>query len=113
MLYTFSSAASADILMLEKSARQLIKLIGKDDTDHQGIVTLPQLADAIARLEAAIEEERARLAERDQDADEAADREAGRTGMQAPVNLAQRAWPLLDMLRTAQTEEVVVTWRAG
>ncbi|MDY0071653.1 MAG: DUF1840 domain-containing protein [Thauera sp.] len=113
MLYTFSSAASADVLMFEAPAKHLIKLMGKDSADRQGIVTVVQLPAAVQGLQAAIEEERARLAERNQEADEAADREAGRTGMQAPVNLAQRAWPLLDMLQTALKEEVVVTWKAG
>lgn len=112
MLYTFSSAASADVLMFEGPAQKLIGLIGKDSADHQGIVTVAQLPAAINALQRAIEEERARLAERNQTQDEAAEREAGRSGMTAPVNLAQRAWPLLDMLQTALRAEVVVTWQS-
>ena len=111
MLYTFKSAASADVLMLDEPAKRLISLIGKDAADPKGIVTVVQLPEAILRLRTAIEEDRARQAENaPTEADETADKEAGRTGMAAPVGLAQRAWPLLDMLETAHKEEVPVTW---
>jgi hypothetical protein len=113
MLYTFKSSASADVLMLGDSAKKLVAIMGKDPADTQGIVTAGQLPDAIARLRAAIEEDRARQAELERqrsEQDEAADREAGRTGMAAPVGLAQRAWPLLDMLETAHKEQVPVIW---
>ncbi|MCV2217204.1 DUF1840 domain-containing protein [Thauera sp. Sel9] len=113
MLYTFKSSASADVLMLGDSAKKLIAIMGKDAADSQGIVTVEQLPDAIVCLRTAIEEDRARQAELERqrtEQDVAADREAGRTGMAAPVGLAQRAWPLLDMLETAQKEAVPVTW---
>ena len=79
----------------------------------QGIVTAQQLPDAIARLKAAIEEDRARQAEQERrrtEADEAADKEAGNTGMAAPVGLAQRAWPLLNMMEESLREETPVVW---
>ena len=44
------------------------------------------------------------------EADEAADKEAGRTGMAAPVGLAQRAWPLLNMMEESLREETPVVW---
>jgi hypothetical protein len=109
MLVTFKSAASADVIMLGDAAKKLIGILGKDPDDAKGIVTAEQLPGAIARLRAAIEEDNARLAVRTE-ADEAAEREAGKTGMAAPVSLAQRAWPLLDMLEAAQKEDVPVTW---
>ena len=111
MLYTFKSAASADVLMLGEPAKKLIGLIGKDPADTKGIVTVVQLPEAILRLRTAIDEDRARREENPRsEADDIADKEAGRTGMAAPVGLAQRAWPLLDMLETAQKEKVPVTW---
>lgn len=109
MLTTFKSDASADVIMFGDAAKALIKLMGKDAIDIKGIVTPEQLPDAIARLKAAIEEDRQRQAQRTE-ADEAADVEAGRTGMAAPVGLAQRAWPLLDMLEQAQRDKVPVVW---
>lgn len=112
MLITFKSSASADVIMLGDDAARVIALLGKDAKDKQGIVTVEQLAAAIASLEAAIEADRARQAERTAE-DEAADREAGRTGMAAPVGIAQRAWPVLEMLRTAQKEGVPVIWNSN
>ena len=111
MLYTFKSAVSADVLMLDEPAKKLITLMGKDATETKGIVTVAQLPEAILRLRTAIEDDRARQAENPpSEAEELADKDAGRTGMAAPVGLAQRAWPLLDMLETAHKEEVPVTW---
>ena len=113
MLVTFKSHASADVIMFGDAAKKLIAILGKDPHGAQGIITAQQLPEAIACLKAAIEEDRARQAElerRRTEADEAADKEAGRTGMAAPVSLAQRAWPLLNMLETAHKEEVPVTW---
>lgn len=109
MLFTFKSDAAADVLMLGDAAKKLIAILGKDASDTKGIVTVDQLPDAIARLRAAIEEDRARHPAQTED-DEAADREAGRTGMAAPVSLAQRAWPLLDMLEQSQRAGVPVVW---
>jgi len=76
MLVTFKSHASADVIMLGDAAKKLIAILGKDPLNAQGIVTAPQLPDAIARLKAAIEEDRARQAELERqrtEADEAAD----------------------------------------
>ena len=63
MLYTFKSAVSADVLMLDEPARKLISLIGKDAADIKGIVTVAQLPEAILQLRTAIEEDRARQPE--------------------------------------------------
>ncbi|TAH46952.1 MAG: DUF1840 domain-containing protein [Betaproteobacteria bacterium] len=109
MLITFKSAASADVIMFGDIAKKLVAVLGKDPHDDKGIITAEQLPAAIARLRAAIEEDRARQAARTE-ADEAADHEVGRTGMAAPVGLAQRGWPLLDMLEAALKEGVPVTW---
>lgn len=109
MLITFKSDASADVIMLGDAGKQLIAALGKDPGEATGIVTVEQMADAIARLRAAIEEDRARQSAQTEE-DELADRDAGRTGMAAPVSLAQRAWPLLDMLERSEREGVPVVW---
>jgi hypothetical protein len=115
MLITFKSKADADLLMFGDAAQQLLALLGKDGKATQGIVTVEQLPEAIARLESAIEAERARLnakSEEELEAEKEADAEAGNIGMTAPVNLAQRAWPLFDLLRRSQAAKVPVTWVA-
>lgn len=109
MLITFKSDAAADVIMLGEHAKKLIAIIGKDPEDPKGIVTVVQLPEAIMRLKAAIEEDKARRAE-PTEAEEEAAAEQGKTGMAAPVGLAQRAWPLLDMLEYSQKEGVPVVW---
>lgn len=109
MLFTFKSEASADVIMLEKDAKKIIALLGKDGNDTQGIVTVEQLPAAIASLRKAIDEDRERQSQRSEE-DEAADREAGRTGMAAPVGIAQRGWPVLQMLEQSLKEKVPVIW---
>lgn len=108
MLITFKSATGADVIMFGDIARKLVAIVGKDPQDGKGIVTVEQLPDAIARLRAAIEEDKARRAGQAQDDDEEPDPE--RRGMAAPVSLAQRAWPLLDLLEASQKEGVPVVW---
>ncbi|MDR2014377.1 MAG: DUF1840 domain-containing protein [Azoarcus sp.] len=115
MLITFKSKAEADVLMFGDDARQLIVLLGKDGKDAQGIVTVEQLPKAIVRLESAIEAERVQLNAKgadEREAEEEAEAEAGHTGMAAPVNFAQRAWPLLNLLRCSQAADEPVTWVA-
>lgn len=110
MLVVFKSAAAADVIMFGEVAKKLIAAMGKDPADAKGIVTVEQLPEAAARLRVLIEEEKARAAAQAVAEDDEATREAGHTGMAAPVNLAQRAWPLLEMLDYSIKEEVPVVW---
>jgi hypothetical protein len=109
MLFTFKSAAGADVIMFGEVAKILVAILGKDTRDTKGIVTVEQLPDAIARLRAAIDEDKARRtgASQDDDDDEP---DPERRGMAAPVSLAQRAWPLLDLLEASHREGVPVVW---
>ncbi|NMF99169.1 DUF1840 domain-containing protein [Aromatoleum toluolicum] len=109
MLITFKSAAGADVIMFGDIAKKLVAILGKDPQDGKGIVTVEQLPDAIARLRAAIDEDKARQAGHAQDEDED-EPDPERRGMAAPVSLAQRAWPLLDLLQLSQKEGVPVVW---
>ncbi|NMG44773.1 DUF1840 family protein [Aromatoleum toluvorans] len=109
MLITFKSAAGADVIMFGDIAKRLVAILGKDPQDAKGIVTVAQLPDAIARLRATIDEEKARHKTAAQDDDEDAP-DPERHGMAAPVSLAQRAWPLLDLLQLSHKEGVPVTW---
>lgn len=110
MLVVFKSAAAADVIMFGEVAKKLIAAMGKDPADAKGIVTVEQLPEAAARLRVLIEEEKACAAAQAVAEDDEAAREAGQTGMAAPVNLAQRAWPLLEMLDYSIKEEVPVVW---
>lgn len=115
MLTTFRSRAGADVLMFGDAAKRLLVLLGKDGDATQGIVTVAQQPEAIARLEAVIEAECAQQSAKtadEREAEEEIEAEAGRTGMAASVNLAQRAWPLLDLLRCSHGAGEPVTWDA-
>lgn len=109
MLITFKSAAGADVLMFGQHAKPILEIIGKDGDDPKGIVTVEQLPGAIAALRAAIEEDKQHQARPSQDEEETA-KEAGQTGMAAPVSLAQRAYPVLALMEESLKEKTPVTW---
>lgn len=103
MLYEFKSRATGNVVMTQKVAERLLAIIGKP-AGPTGIILPEQMPAAIAALEAAVAEERAAAAEAP---GEGEDEERGRP---APVTLAQRAWPLIDMLKTALAAEREITW---
>jgi hypothetical protein len=106
MLYRFKSQSDADFVMLEANARELLEIIGKPP-GRQGIITIEQIPDAVAKLEAAIASD-AQHNKHNRDAfameahADAAEREH--------VGLHQRASPLLHMLKRSQAEGHVVVW---
>lgn len=110
MLYKFKSRATADVIMLEANARQLLKIVGKGEEPH-GIITVAQIPAAIEALQAAVAAEEAAARERGQaaDSDEAAAQE-GDAPARDPVTLRQRATPFIDMLRRSAAEEHDVIW---
>jgi hypothetical protein len=89
--------ASGDVIMFGDVAKRMMKLMGKEPTD-KGIVTVEQLPDAIARIKAAIEEDkrqRAGLSPEDLPQTEPA---VGGGNSRPFVSLTQRAVPLLELL---------------
>jgi hypothetical protein len=104
MLYEFKSRATGNVVMTQKVAERLLAIIGKSP-GPTGIILPGQMPAAIRALEAAVAEERERGGpEEREDEDE-------RDPNRAPgVTLAQRAWPLIDMLRTAAAAEREITW---
>ena len=61
MIVTFKSPASGDVIMFGDVAKRMMEIMGKDASD-KGIVTVEQLPDAIARLQAAIAADKAQRA---------------------------------------------------
>ena len=112
MIITFQSPASGDVIMFGDVAKRMMKLMGKDETD-KGIVTVEQLPEAIARLKAAIEEDkqqRAGVSEDDLPQTEP-DRSRGNAqGSRPYVTLAQRAVPLLELLEWSLKKKKPVVW---
>lgn len=112
MLFKFKSRACADLIMLEADARRILQAMTGNDA-AQGIVQLADMPAALARLEAAVAlDEALRKA-----SDEAAARE-GRHAMDKDpeqnelpaIRLAQRAAPMLQMLRRCMAEEADLLW---
>lgn len=111
MLVTFSSQAGADILMLGQHAKPLLKLIGKfDDEDLlvRGVIMPEQLASALASLTHAIEAEPKQQPDTPEE-----DTDLRPDPLSLPVGLAQRAYPLLELMRRAQKQNVPILWEAG
>ena len=108
MLYEFKSRATGTVVMTGPVAEQVLAIVGKAP-GPQGIFTVEQMGPAIAALQAAIERERT---ERGPDARDADRNSADENEAEGPrsISMAQRAWPLMEMLRAAQAADQVVTW---
>lgn len=117
MLITFKSKAAADILMYEEHAKRLLDILGKDV--KRGIITAAETGTAIQKIEAAIEAER----QRDHDAEQETLRQAQAHGQDKKeieedlerhaaktVTFGARAFPLLEMLRAAHAAGRDVVW---
>lgn len=107
-LVVFRSKAAGEIYMFAETARRLLEIMGKPDTPR-GVITAEQVPEALARLVAAVEAEKAQQAEsaRDRDKDEP---RGEKPSAETPITLGQRAYPLIEMLRAAAKRNVDVTW---
>jgi hypothetical protein len=77
----------------------MLSVLGKDPADAKGIVTVEQLPGAIAAVRAAIDADKARLAESAAAEDDGDAKPAG-----GGVSFFQRAVPLLELLeRSSRT----------
>ena len=114
MIVTFQSRASGDVIMFGDVAHAMMKIMGKEVT-AQGIVTVEQLPDAIARLRAAMAADKAVHEQQWQRDDEAAEQGRDQAGSQAEagqgsISLTQRAVPLLELLDYSLTKRGPVVW---
>lgn len=106
MLIVFKSQASGDVMMFERNAKQLLRILGKDPDAGRGVFTAEQLPEAIARLQAAIDEDKRLRADRDSGEPDPVDPVTG----QPVIHLAQRALPLLELMKYALADDKPVTW---
>lgn len=107
-LVVFRSKAAGEIFMFADTARRIFQIIGKAESPR-GVITADQVADALERLSAAVEQDKEQLKAAEAEA-RAADR--GEPQMQGAraVTLGQRAFPLLEMLRAAARKKADITW---
>jgi hypothetical protein len=105
-LVVFRSKAAGELFYFPADAQRLLEIAGKE-LGPRGIFTTDQIPEAIDRLEAAIAQEDASRRARES---AEVDAEEENTAAAKRVSLAQRAFPLLDMLRAALKKKVDVTW---
>lgn len=125
-LVMFSSRATAPFIMFEETAKAIFKAIGEPWTPEGGFES-ERLPEVIARLEKAIEDEKARLAaaakEREERlrassydeelrarAQEEEDERARKAAGKEIVHLFQRIAPLIDMMRRSLKSDDAVIW---
>jgi len=103
MIYKFKSQADADVIMLEPNGDQMLTIIGRQPS-AQGVITVAQIPEAIAALQASII------------AHEAADsREADNRAMKLPITddgirLRARAGPFIELLQNSGWAGKDVVW---
>ena len=107
MLIIFKSKAAGDVMMFGDVAMTLMKIMGKAATER-GIVTVEQLPDAIARLKAAVAQDKAERPAVDHD--ERVYEKTPEGGMREAVSLARRAVPLIELLEYSLKENEPVVW---
>jgi len=102
-MVTLHSTAAPDITMLRDLAQYLLGIVGKR-IGERGVIAADEMPDAIRKLETAISVDEALHA-----GSKGADLIAGRNARK-PASLAQRAYPLLDMMRVAQRQHADILW---
>ena len=107
MLIVFKSKAAGDVMMFGDVAYSLMEIMGKTP-EPKGIVTVAQLPGAIARLKAAVAQDKAERPVVDHD--ERLFEKTPEGGKREFVSLARRAVPLIELLDYSLKEEVPVTW---
>lgn len=118
MLVTINSSTSGDMIMFADHLRRLFDIIGKECT-ARGVFTCEQLPEAIARLKAAIAEEKQALIEAERQAheaglepeDEIAEDDEYLSG--PGIRLGQRATPLLHLMEWTLKEKGFILWEAA
>ncbi|HEY1092055.1 MAG TPA: DUF1840 domain-containing protein [Burkholderiaceae bacterium] len=106
-MYRFQSKAGGDVLMLGENGQQVLAHLGREPA-AQGLIQVVQLPAAMAALEQAVAQDEAAFAEQIEQA-----RAEGKPAPRRPgVQLKQRVWPLLELMRLSVKEEADLTWSA-
>ena len=115
MLVRFNSNKSGEMIMFANHAHELFGIIGKECT-QRGVFMKEQLPDAIARLHAAIDEERlsAKLAQmpvaEEDHTKHAMDRDTYKAIARDNIGLVRHAYPLLHFMELTQREGGFILW---
>lgn len=111
MLIAFKSKSSPEVLMYQEHAQRILDLLHKSPT--RGVITAVEAASALEILEHEVAESRLHP-ENDVEHDlHAHEQEEGETIEHAraqQVGFSARAYPLLEMLRSAKAEGEHIIW---
>jgi hypothetical protein len=100
MHYVFRSRSDADLIMMGPIGDRLLHIIGKEPAPR-GIIEAAALPAAIAAIEAAVAADRH---------EHVGDDEAAEDAKEPRIGLAQRAWPLLEMMKRARADKNDIVW---
>lgn len=110
MLVTFKSKASGNVHMYAEHAKMLLAAIGKSldpPEAPRGIISAADVPAALARLKSAVE---ASKRSEPKSGDASPEGSGDQSDDAIPVGLAQRAFPLIDMLERAAKENADIVW---
>lgn len=109
MLITFHTPAAGDVVMFEDTAVQLIRLMGHGDK-MPGVLQPENLPEAIRLLKTGLEDgsssgtDIGSISESDNNDDTEDD--------EPKISLRTRAFPLIQLLEAAKSEEKQVVWKS-
>jgi Domain of unknown function (DUF1840) len=115
MLFKFKSQVTSDLIMLENDARRLLNIMLGDDP-VKGIILVKDLPAAVAKLESAVAQDEAARLQRSQEAQKvgggvvSGDANDLTGGEIDPVRLAQRASPMIKLLKHCVADPSDLVW---
>jgi hypothetical protein len=105
MIYKFKSKAAGDVIMMGPTGDAVLRAAGREPAP-QGIFEPAALPAARAATERAVADDDAARAE--------AEAKARAEGVKPPkadgIGLRQRAWPLVEMMKRAETAGEPIVW---
>ena len=111
MLITFKCKSSPEVLMYQEHAKRILDLLHKDLA--RGVITAEEAPRAVALLEGEIDESRkhqvSEQVERDIHAHHGETEDNDHEPIEV-VTFSTRAYPLLEMLRSARDNKTDVLW---
>ncbi len=102
MMYVFKSKADGDLIMMEGVGDQILRILGREPA-KRGIIEVDALPGAISTLQQAIADAQAQREDGHGDDPESA-------GGALAVGLAQRAWPMIEMMKRSLAERADIVW---
>jgi Domain of unknown function (DUF1840) len=107
-MYKFKSRITGDLIMLEPNGRQILQILGKEDTEslRKGILLPEHMPQAIAAIEQAICSDEVLREKRAQEA-----RDKGETAPRSEsISLRLRATPFIAMMKRCQQDNADIVW---